>query len=82
MAEPARRLVGEPMFALSSANDPNAFAADPSIPAANLVTTTELVDTDNILDIHAFSYRGSSPMINQRVVNETAANLAYLRTLP
>ena len=77
MAEPARRLVGEPLFALSSTGDPNAFTA-PSIAAANLVTTTALVDTDTILDIHAFSYRGTSPMINQRVVNETAANLAYL----
>lgn len=82
MTEPARRLVAEPLFSLSSANDPNAFEADPSIPAADLVTATDLVDSDNILDIHAFSYRGSSPMINQRVVNETAANLAYLRTLP
>jgi hypothetical protein len=80
-AEPARRLVGEPQFALSSASDPNAFTS-PTISAADLVTTTSLVDPDTVLDIHAFSYRGTSPMINQRVVNETAANLAYLKTLP
>ncbi|HUJ59950.1 MAG TPA: hypothetical protein VLX92_15705 [Kofleriaceae bacterium] len=81
LAEPARRLVGEPLFSLSSAGDPNAFTSS-TVPAADLVTTTPLVGADTVLDIHAFSYRGTSAMIDQRVVNETAANLAYLRTLP
>jgi hypothetical protein len=80
-AEAARRLVGEPMFGLSSAGDPNAFAAASTIPAADLVTTTALVTPSGVLDIHAFSYLGSAPMIDQRVVNETAANLAYLQSL-
>jgi hypothetical protein len=81
MAEPARKLVGEQLFGLSSTANANAFTAAPSIPSADLVTTTALVDADGGLNIHAFSYRGSSPMINQRVVNETAANLGYLKSL-
>jgi hypothetical protein len=81
MAEPARVLVGEPMFGMTPLGDANAFAADPSIPSADLATTPVLIDGDGGLNIHAFSYRGSSPMINQRVVNETAANVFYLATL-
>ena len=32
---------------------------------------------DKAIDV---SYRDVNPMINQRVINETAANLAYLKT--
>ncbi len=79
LAEPARVLVA-PEFGLTAAGNPNAFVADPSIPAADLVaTTTNLVDGN--LNIHAFSYLGTGVMINQRVINETAANLAYIQTL-
>jgi hypothetical protein len=84
MAEPARVLDGEQMFGMTAAGDPNAFVADASIPAADLAstTTTLLVDPpNNALNIHAFSYLFSTPMINQRVINETAANLAYLQPL-
>jgi hypothetical protein len=83
MAEPSRVLVGQPMFGMSPTGDANAFVADSSIPAADLAqTTTTIVDpTDGGLDIHAFSYRNAMPMINQRVINETAANLAYLHSL-
>ena len=83
IAEPARELVGEQMLGMSSTGNANAFVADPSIPAADLAqTTTSLIDaSDGGLDIHAFSYLGTTPLINQRVINETAANLAYLQTL-
>jgi hypothetical protein len=81
MAEPARVLVGQPMFGLTPLGDANAFVADPSIPSADLTTTPSLIDADGGLNLHAFSYRGSSAMINQRVVNETAANVFYLATL-
>jgi hypothetical protein len=81
MAEPARVLVGEQMFGLTTTNDANAFAADASIPEADLAaTTTTIVNpTNGVLDVHAFSYLFTTPMINQRVINETAANLAYLQ---
>jgi hypothetical protein len=79
LAAPARQLVGEPL-GLTAAGDPAGFVPDASIPAADLMQTTELVGTDGVLNIHAFSYRQLAPMINQRVINETAANLAYLAT--
>ena len=80
MAQPAIQLVGEPL-GMTMAGNPNAFVPAANIPAADLAQTTPLVDSDQVLNIHAFSYRSQSPMINQRVINETAANLAYLETL-
>lgn len=83
MAAPARALVGEPLFGLAPTGNANAFVADPGIPAADLAgSTAGLVDpADAGINIHAFSYRFATPMINQRVINETAAILAYLRPL-
>lgn len=82
LAEPARVLVA-PSFGLSASGNPNEFVADPSIPAADLAATTiaNLAGSDGVLHVHAFSYRETLPMINQRVINETAANLAYLAPL-
>jgi hypothetical protein len=36
------------------------------------------------VDVHAFSYLGGQPMINARVINESASIVAYLnaRVLP
>lgn len=79
LAQPARQLVGEQHFGLSAAGDSNAFTADPSIPPADTVSVTSVLDGDG-LNLHAFSYRDSRPMINQRVVNETAAFLVYVNT--
>jgi hypothetical protein len=80
MAQPSRQLVGDAL-GLSEVGDPNAFAADTAIPQADLAHTTQLIGNDGGLNIHAFSYRFGAPMINQRVINETAANVAYLRPL-
>ena len=66
---------------MTTVGDANAFVPDASIPVADLAQTTQLVGTDGVLNIHAFSYRTSAAMINQRVINETAANLAYIATL-
>jgi hypothetical protein len=79
LAQPALTMVGEPL-GMTATGDSAAFVADPSIPLADLAQTTQLVSS-GVLNIHAFSYRDSDPMINQRVINETAANLAYLETL-
>jgi hypothetical protein len=79
LAHPALTMVGEPL-GMTTTGDSAAFVAGPSIPLADLAQTTQLV-SDGVLNIHAFSYRDSDPMINQRVINETAANLAYLETL-
>jgi hypothetical protein len=78
MAEPARTLVGTPVFKLSPVGNVNAFAADPSIPAKDLARTTDPTAEPDGLNLHAFSYKDGTPMINQRVVNETAANLVYV----
>jgi hypothetical protein len=82
MAEPVRTLVAEQVLGMSETGDANRFAADPSIPSGDLTATTAVVDPGEpgLLNIHAFSYRASSPMINQRVINETAQNLAYLQS--
>jgi hypothetical protein len=77
MAAPARQLVAV-QLGLTTDGNANAFSADPSIHAADLTSTTTVLAPDGGLNIHAFSYRGTGPMINTRVINETAANLAYL----
>jgi hypothetical protein len=79
MAQPARQLVGA-VLGMTASGDPNAFVPDASIPVADLAQTTQLVE-DGDLNIHAFSYLPTGPMINQRAINETAANLAYIATL-
>jgi hypothetical protein len=80
MAQPVRDLVG-PSFGLSAAGNANVFAADTTIPSADLQQTTHLIDADNRLNVHAFSYRHADPMINQRVINDTAASLALVAQL-
>lgn len=78
MSQPARQLTAEKYFGLSAVGNANAFATDPGIPATDVVPTTAVLDGDR-LNLHAFSYRGTAAMINQRVINETAAILAYVR---
>ena len=80
MAQPARELVAA-QLGLHADGNVNAFVAAAFIPAADLATTTQLIGRDGGLNMHAFSYRADEPMINQRVINETAANLALLREL-
>jgi hypothetical protein len=78
-AQPVRQLVAEQVLGLSEAGNANVFVAASSIPAADVVTTTTV--NNPLLNLHAFSYRNGVAMINQRVVNETAATLAYVATL-
>jgi hypothetical protein len=80
MAQPARELVGE-IFGLSASGNANAFVAAGTFPATDLMATTHLVSADGGLNVHAFSYRSHDPMINQRVINETAANVGLVRQL-
>lgn len=78
LAQPAQVLVGEQALGLSAVGDVNAFAAATTIPAADLQATTPV--TTGLLNFHAFSYLVTTPMINQRVINETASIVAYLST--
>jgi hypothetical protein len=81
MAQPARDIVGKPLGSSADGN-PNAFVAAGMIPASDLLSTTHIVSTiDAGLNMHAFSYRSTEPMINRRVINETAANLALVTQL-
>jgi hypothetical protein len=77
MAPNAIQLVGT-QLGMSATGNVDAFVPDASIPTADLAQTTQFIGSDGILNIHAFSYRSTSPMINQRVINETAANVAYV----
>jgi hypothetical protein len=78
LAQFAVQLVGTSVLHFAESGNANAFVADPAIPSTDLTPMTALVQSDGSINLHAFSYRGTGPMINQRVVNETAANLAYL----
>ncbi len=80
LAHPAVELVGEQLGMTPTASA-GAFVPSAAIPAIDLSETTSLVGSDGVLNIHAFSYRNQDPMINQRVINETAANLVYVGSL-
>jgi hypothetical protein len=57
------------------------FAPDgKSVTAADVATTYDL--TLPRIDLHAFSYDTTSPTVNQRVANETAAIVEYFAALP
>jgi hypothetical protein len=81
MAQPARQLVGEKVLGLTEPGNANLFIPDPAIPISDLHSMTAVVGSDGGLNLHAFSYRSGEPMINARVVHETAANLAYFASL-
>jgi hypothetical protein len=78
LATPGAKLVAEPKFGLSRAGNVNAFAPD-----GTFVRTSEMTpsfDDAGTLNVHAFSYNGNRPGINQRTVNEAAAVVHYLST--
>jgi hypothetical protein len=81
VATPTEKLVAMPLFAFSDVSSALAFQPD-----ATFVAPADTAVTFNThggqFNIHAFSYFGASPGINQRVVNETAAVVAYLNQLP
>jgi hypothetical protein len=77
IAQHARELVGDAL-GMHEAGNPNAFVPDASLPLADLAHTTHAVSADGGVNIHAFSYRGREPMINQRVINETASIVVSL----
>ena len=79
VAEAARWLVGQMGLGLTAVGNPNSFGVPPSVPVEDAGTTTPVLSADDTLNLHAFSYRGTAPMINQRVVNETVAILAYVK---
>jgi hypothetical protein len=80
-ATPTEVFVAMPVFSLDDTTSALAFQPDgKSVVAADLAPTFGASTIQ--LNIHAFSYVGQSPAINQRVVNETAAIVEYLNDLP
>lgn len=78
LARPSRDLVAAKR-GFSAANNPNAFSADPRyVPCRDMALTTS--NDGTALNVHAFSYLGGQPMINARVINESASIMTYLNT--
>jgi hypothetical protein len=81
LATPTEILVAKPLFGLDDTTSPLAFQPDGvHVTAGDMAPTFGINGGD--FNIHAFSYFGASPGINQRVVNETAAVVEYLNDLP
>jgi hypothetical protein len=79
MAQNARTLIGEDQLKLSSSGDANVFVADPKfVSARSMKATTTVKGQTSGLNVHMLSYKNDALMIGQRVINETAANLAYV----
>ncbi|MEO9232745.1 MAG: hypothetical protein ABI421_05400 [Polyangiaceae bacterium] len=83
-AEIARQLIGQDFFKLSTSGDANAFVSNSKYVTKTDTTTKYLAKQPNGLavNLHAFSYDGTDPMIILRVINETAAIVAALNGPP
>jgi len=81
LATPTEVYNAGPTYGLSESGNANLF-----VPDARFVSNAEMaltLDPASPFNVHAFSYTNEdSPAINQRTVNETAAIVAYLNTLP
>jgi hypothetical protein len=80
LATPVSFKVMQPKFALAESSRPDAFVPDARF--VNVAHTHATYDVTASFNVHAFSYVDTSPGINQRTINETAAIVAYLNTLP
>lgn len=73
--EPVRHLIGERHFAADLASARGGFVADARFVAAEDLARTPSSDDVNV---HMFSYKGATPSVHTRTVNETAAVVAKL----
>ena len=77
IAETARMLIGEDKLHLTSDNADDVFSADARyVSARNAKATTS--PRGQSINLHMISYRNSSLLIGQRVINETANVVAYV----
>lgn len=74
--EPVRKLIGAKHFAADMAAARGAFTADARwVPAAD---TQLAAQPDSGVNVHMFSYKGSTPSIHTRTLNESAAIVAHV----
>lgn len=77
MAGPAQNVTGAKL-GLSATGNANAFTIDPKLVRAADMKQKTKVDMSDGLDLHMFSYKDDHAMIGQRVINESAAVVAYV----
>ncbi len=74
--EPVRKLLGEKHYASEMARSRGAFEPDEHwVPAADLAA---LETGESGVNVHMFSYKGTTPSIHRRTVNESAAIVAHI----
>ncbi len=74
--EPVRRLIGAKHFATEATAARGAFVADATyVPAAD---TAQPAQPDSGVNVHMFSYKGTTPSIHRRTINESAAITAHV----
>jgi hypothetical protein len=79
VGQAARLLIGDDVLGLSATDNPNLFARNPKYVSARSMKQTTNVRTQP-LNVHMLSYRNDKLMIGQRVINETAATVAYVNS--
>lgn len=77
VGQAARLLIGDDVLGLSATGNANLFSRDPKFVSARSMKQTTNVRTQP-LNVHMLSYRNDKLMIGQRVINETAATVAYV----
>jgi hypothetical protein len=77
MAQPLMDVVGA-SSGLTLEGNPNRYVPPPSIDQADMAKAGPVVNALKGLNIHAFSSNGGGGTLNRRVINETAATVAYV----
>ena len=74
--EPVRRLIGAKLYPNDLAASRGGFTPDAQwVPAADVA---QAAPADSSINVHMFSYKGSTPSIHKRTINESAAIVAHL----
>jgi len=77
VGQAARLLIGDDVLGLSAVGNANLFKRDTKYVSLRSMKQTTNVRTQP-LNVHMLSYRNDKLMIGQRVINETAATVAYV----
>ena len=75
---PPRKLIGAKHFASDLAASRGAFTPDAKyVPAADMAQPQQ---PDSGVNVHMFSYKGATPSIHKRTINESAAIAAHVNS--